>query len=897
MSWKPENTVITNIGLQMLAKAQVGIGKLEVTKVVTTDTISTISANKALTGDSTQISFKQECEIMNTYGGEVYDAEEEQNAGESRITARVSNESVSNTGTLKPYSIHQIIVFMRLTNLSDPDADMGEVPYMIAQSEGTSDNMPDFSENPVAINYDLYILHSGVAQITVKNDVSGYTPKETFDAVVKEIKTSIETINKTKAGENTSAITTFKPWTPVYEDKGVKGMMTVDWSKTDGTTEMSGKKTAERFNQYGNVSNNIAIGENSHVENKDNVGLADNSHLEGSFNYNASNSPNSHLEGEKNSATLGRNQHIEGSTNQGQGINTHIEGQYNKATVSNTDANNHIEGKFNVIKSGGCNHVEGSENTISGTHNSVKGRFNTAKGAENDVGGLNNSAEGTSIHMNGNTNYASSDSGESSIVGRNNKTYATSNCNVSGEGNNIRTTESSKIGGKSNDVQSVTASNVSGTSNTLKGTYNSNVSGNENTSNGGVNNDVISGSGNTATATTETILSGNDNTTLNTIGSIVTGEMNSVSSETLTNVTYNCKNSSITGDGNVVKALLNSVLSGKGNKVSVLDSIYNHDAVQTTNCHICGDTNTVIGCINSHISGSSNTLKNVQNSFVAGSSNTVASYLGESIVAGKNNTFKDSTDNLYTLSSILCVGEGNTISNETYPETKGTLGKNNEVSGAWSYAFGFGLKATSFNQTVVGKYNTPEEANFIVGCGSADDSRDNAFWVSRGTAYAKNFETSGVAKANRVQGTTVYVGQRNILDIIDAKIAALVDGAPETLDTLKEIAEALSTAEDVIEALQTYSVQKKFFIQSTELVSSNGVCTWGIPHGFTMQTDTHGTAVGGYIIQIMDNSGNVVNCNITNTTGVSYAKFSSASNISANSYKAIVIGNSSTNAE
>ena len=195
MSWSPENTVITNVGLEMLAKAQVGIGKLNITNIVTTDKVSTVSANKLLTGDSTQITYKQECEIMNVYGGEVYDdAEENQNAGESRITARVSNESVSSTGTLKPYSIHQIIIFARLTDLSDPDADMGEVPYMVAQSTDTPDHMPDFSENPVAINYDLYILHSGVAQITVKNDVSGYTPMETFDGVVKEIKSSIKNL-------------------------------------------------------------------------------------------------------------------------------------------------------------------------------------------------------------------------------------------------------------------------------------------------------------------------------------------------------------------------------------------------------------------------------------------------------------------------------------------------------------------------------------------------------------------------------------------------------------------------------------------------------------------------------------------------------------------------------
>ena len=888
MSWKPENTVITNVGLQMLSKAQVGIGKLEVTKVVTTDIVSSIDDNKTLTGDSTQILYKQECEIMNTYGGEIFgDNGEEQNAGESRITARVSNENVSDTGDLKSYEIHQIIIFMRLTNLSDPNADMGEVPYMVAQSDEIPDYMPDFAENPVAINYDLYILHSGVAQITVNNDVTGYLPKDAFDAVIKEIKTDISELSVSKAGENTGNVK-FKPWTPKYDVDDES----VNWSKVDGTTEVSGSTTAERFNQY--EDSNIAVGENSHAENSNTVVLSANSHVEGSYNYIGTNSPTSHVEGEKNSATLGSNQHIEGCRNQSSGANTHTEGSDNRVSVSSGESNNHIEGRFNHITDGPNHHVGGEHNKVSGSHNVVYGCDNVVSGTLNLVNSFDSTIEGKYNNVGGEGQYVSGDTFDTIVQGISVSTYATKNSLIIGDSIIAKTVKTTQIIGNNNEAESIDNSNISGQFNNVKGSDNSSVSGYNNKLNGSINNSVTTGSGNSLANTTESMIAGNDNTVTGAISSFVSGEMNSLTPALTDGEPFNIRNSTVIGNNNTVQGLESSIITGYLNNVSILGALYNDTAKVTNSCIITGESNNIIGCQNSVISGKENNLEYVKNSFVAGVLNDVNGYLNSSLVLGKNNTLTDSENNLYTLDSVICVGNNNVISNENYPESKGAIGCDNEVTGPYSYAIGKGLKVDSFNQVVVGKYNVATEASFIVGTGDGS-SRRNGFWVKDTTAYAGAFESSGKIKGYTIQAVDqLLVGNRDILNIIDSKIAALVDGAPEALNTLKELADALSTAEDVITALQQYSVEKKFISQSEELVSSNGVCTWAVTHGFNLTTQG-GNNIGGYIIQIMDRTGNVVNCNIQNSSGVSMVKFSSTSNISANTYKAIVIGNSSGN--
>jgi hypothetical protein len=188
MSWKSENAVVTNVGLQLLAKANAGQGSMQITKVVTTNTDSTASANRELTGTSSTIPYKQECEMLNVYGGRIINSDD--NGGESELQVRITNEDVSSSGPLYPYQIKQVIIFMRLAKPNGTYED--ELPYMVAQSDGTPDEMPDFSENPVIINYDLHILHTGVAQVTVLENIANYATVEQLETAAGVLEEEID---------------------------------------------------------------------------------------------------------------------------------------------------------------------------------------------------------------------------------------------------------------------------------------------------------------------------------------------------------------------------------------------------------------------------------------------------------------------------------------------------------------------------------------------------------------------------------------------------------------------------------------------------------------------------------------------------------------------------------
>ncbi|MGN0613038.1 MAG: hypothetical protein ACI4JB_03980 [Porcipelethomonas sp.] len=112
---------------------------------------------------------------------------------------------------------------------------------------------------------------------------------------------------------------------------------------------------------------------------------------------------------------------------------------------------------------------------------------------------------------------------------------------------------------------------------------------------------------------------------------------------------------------------------------------------------------------------------------------------------------------------------------------------------------------------------------------------------------------------------------------------ALIGGAPEALDTLKELADAYQSAADLIAALQIYGVRKKV-VYCPDITPVDGVCTWVINHG--IGPETADTKAGQIIIQIYDISGNQVACNVQNIVpgDSSIVKFSSTSEISAGAY-------------
>lgn len=94
--------------------------------------------------------------------------------------------------------------------------------------------------------------------------------------------------------------------------------------------------------------------------------------------------------------------------------------------------------------------------------------------------------------------------------------------------------------------------------------------------------------------------------------------------------------------------------------------------------------------------------------------------------------------------------EGNsTVASGEYSHSEGD---NTKASGAASHAAGRGTIADNDAQTAVGKYNTKNSSNlFVVGNGTADDARSNAFAVgSDGQTFAaSNVHTSGNFTADK----------------------------------------------------------------------------------------------------------------------------------------------------
>lgn len=782
-TWLQNNTILTNAGLSLLSKAQVGLGKLSITKVVTRDVTGTIEQNRLLTGDSEHLSdgvaYKQSAVLLKPPGQG--DAEtpvdpntgETENVGVSKITARFSNEQIN-----FEYRIKQVIVFMRLIDL-DPDApegtDVGEVPYMIAQTLGADDydKMPLFTENPTAINYDLYILHSGVAQIDIAVKTAGYVDEDTFNTTIQKITTNITKIQNNLVGENTDGMT-FDVWTPVYsEDDNPNGGR--EWSKSETTVQKTGTKSAERFNVY-EKNENISVGSNSHTEGSDNVSLEASSHVEGADNYVGGGSWATHIEGNRNTAVTGWHQHIEGSLNYSTGYVNHIEGSKNKALSGSS----HIEGVWNTSLEGQNVHIEGDHNT------------NTS-GSNNHIGGYNNKIEsGDRNTVSGEDNTLAS-SISTSVSGRKNICRNSSYSNISGNENVVVDSIETSVSGYKNVVQVSQGSVVNGNNNVVNDAPKSTVFGGSNTVSQDSSECLIGGYSNTNTYSKRTLMAGDDNEIAeNSVNSIVsgysnrclssgknnliTGESNEVKETSIDNIVSGeshivndkSKGNIVSGYNNSVTRAFESIVSGYSNNVmrdaSSEDTVgirytvlsgQNNEVSATKNSFISGYNNNIemfnFGSIptpvepqNSVVVGQNNTLKGIYSSLVAGFENSIDN-IHDSVIAGQHNVLSSEVAGTNT-NCVLCTGLYCTVENDGTPMV--ALGNHCEVSGSNSVAQNLGTIAQGDNQTVLGKYNiadTLDKYAVIVGGGLDANNRKNILELDwGGNLHVKGIYTSNI---------------------------------------------------------------------------------------------------------------------------------------------------------
>lgn len=722
-NWKQENTIITNIGLSMLSKAQVGLGKLSITKVVTREATHTLEENRLLTGDSIHpsdsIPYKQSAVLLNPVGEGDAETLDGQNVGVSKITARFSNDNLS-----AEYKIKQVIVYAQLIDLdvnAPAGTDMGEVPYMVAQTLGTSDydKMPLFSENPTAINYDLYILHSGVSTIDISVTPAGYVDVDSYNTDIQLITTNLNNVKNNLVGQNTNGMQ-FDVWTPVYtEDTDLSGGRT--WSKSETTTSVAGTKSAERFNMY-SANDNIAIGDCCHVEGASNIALTSSTHVEGSENYVGEGSWSTHAEGIHNKAITGWYQHIEGDSNQSSGYACHTEGVKNKVASSST----HTEGSWNTSIAGSDIHLEGGHNTnTNGSVNHLQGYANTNQSGDNN-------------HIGGNNNVVTT-SNSTIISGAENTITDSNNCSVSGNKNTVTSSLCATATGADNIISNSFKSLVTGSQNEISGvnSYANFVAGSQNKNTLGSKNTILSGLLNEVTnGSAENIVAGQSSVLSHVGQSIVAG-----SSNTLTN----SFNSILLGGNNIVAKTYYSDISGHNNSIEPYDFVTNNvEGPLNVLCNvITGEHNSIKGLYSSILSGCDNVIENIHDSIIAGKSNSITSRVWG---LGTN--------------CVLCTGDDCTIESDGTPMV--ATGTQCVVKGSNAVAQNKGTKASGNEQTTIGRFNvedTLDKYAFIVGGGTSDLTRKDIIEVDwNGNLLAGGIYSNGEVPTPNDKGSGVSLG-------------------------------------------------------------------------------------------------------------------------------------------
>ena len=120
-------------------------------------------------------------------------------------------------------------------------------------------------------------------------------------------------------------------------------------------------------------------------------------------------------------------------------------------------------------------------------------------------------------------------------------------------------------------------------------------------------------------------------------------------------------------------------------------------------------------------------------------------------------------------------------------------GKDCLALGDYSHSGGLATRAGYQSQTAIGEYNeNKEEDIFEVGNGTSD-ARSNALELTK----TGDLKIGG----SYIDGSGNALSMDSANEYTDQKIADLINGAPTTLDTLKEIADAMEENQDVVKTL------------------------------------------------------------------------------------------------
>ena len=393
---------------------------------------------------------------------------------------------------------------------------------------------------------------------------------------------------------------------------------------------------------------------------------------------------------ENNKAT-GLYSHTEGSMNVNLGETGHVEGYNNQ--LNSTEKGSHVEGMENVVE-GECNHTEGRGNTVHGTQNHVSGSGNSVNGVGNFVCGIGSS----DIVSNRNIDF-----GQGSVIKNQGD-----NAILCGNVNKI-------LSGKYIADDNYDPEDINRT-----GQYN-----------------AVIGSGNTIYASSAYVFGDG-----NTIGIKPTEDNKAPNNSRRFSLIMGQGNTSL-GQYCIVDGFSNNI---KEKSFSLVMGIGN--TINQSCCLVCGIGNTitnkgggdegvlVIGNGNSNITDSRCALllgsggNNIVNSlyvYMSGGGNT-AKNANYSIISGGAN-------NVYSADYSYVLGTSNNLGAE-----------NNDSVSKYVFLFGNNLKSSGEkNKIISGTFNaidTEDKFALVIGNGTADDARSNAFAVSKtGDIYVKNSDT------------------------------------------------------------------------------------------------------------------------------------------------------------
>lgn len=748
MSWSPENSVVTNLGTYLLTNARLGKGRVKLTKVYARENFeSSMSTIRAYTAaDITAASIAQEGYILSTRSTPYPDPEEDIET--SLVNIRFSNEDLESESDT--YNLRQIVIMGRLVDIDSDDnpppaEDIGEVPYMVCQCDSSAecDVMPARSVNPTSFDYNVYVIHSGVEEISVSVRTDGFVYQADFDTFKQEtedyeteLDAFLDQMFDDLRAEDAGTSVKNKSLTTWYPQYGWNSENERTWTKTESSAVTAGDG-AEKFNFHNLTSQNIPTGVNSASFGTETEALKDNSFSTGKQNY--VNGENSFASGKNNAIQNGYNNAIFGDTNVIEGGNANIVsgkdnivGAYTSpVSYTATFGDGLINKTYGSLVVGSYNAEEAQTAFVVGDGEDNDNRHNLLvlyKSGKLKVPTLQAASllneEGEPYTFDVDLDYMKEGTGQNAIVANdlNNNTSSARFSTTFGEKNSVSGNDSI-VGGKECNAES-TQTLVMGSKSLATGTSNYSALFGEKSKAENSSHTLISGSNNSINRSNQSV--------------IVGGTDNYIYTDNSTNPT---KDNNFVGSSSYTE-MWNSEMC------TALSS-----SAQFKNCAGAVAIGTAFNAM----------FERVQLSLVSGMSHDKLTDIKSSIISGDGHVVED-------ILNTFVSGYSSVISHVENSFAIGTA------------LIQEGTSSTKIkNQTVLGKYNNNDPQKlFIIGNGTDSDNRHNAITIdSSGNIFANEGETS--LNAQIAANTTALESKADLVNgkVPTSQLPSYVSGTVE----------------------------------------------------------------------------------------------------------------------